>query len=334
MRKPLSQRKKKKAKSQKRSWVLKKVILVFLLMGLIGLILGLYRFLKSGQLPREGRLTIGFGSNPVIIASVSPEQDSLTFLLIPERTLIESSQGYGEYRIEVFKKLSEVEDKPWLLQESLQAYLGLPIDGWLKKPADLPVQLEEQSLKRWYQKQVFRTFKRAGQPGIEERTNLYPADFLRLWLISLSVKSPNLKVISLDKDQALSEVELADGGRFFAVDLVKTDDLIADYFFEEKIKKEKLTVGVVNATGRAGLAKKAARLATNLGATVIKIADWPEKLSESQIRVGVLKPLSFTANKLAWVFKSDVKQIETDSFLVDVLVVVGEDFWLDLNERE
>jgi hypothetical protein len=323
-----SKRKEKKRKRERR-WVLawqgSVVLGLSLFLGIFfvsGLIFKKTIFLK------KGRLTIGFGSRPLLIASLSPQEKSLSFLLIPEETLIDSLYGYGQYRLEVFDQLEKLEEKPFLLKESLASSLAIPVEGWLGSDSFTPLPSEEKkALKKWCQAQVWAALKG------HFKTNLTFGDLVRFWFYTFSVPPSEVKVAFLSEGRGLQRLVLPDESVAYRLESLKTDELVRELLSEAEVRRENLTVGVANATGQPGLAREASRAIENLGGAVVKVADWPTELSSSRILVKPEKELSFTALRLRRVFEAEAEEGDFGPFLVDVLVVVGTDFWDRLNRR-
>ncbi|MBN1263242.1 MAG: LytR C-terminal domain-containing protein [Candidatus Pacebacteria bacterium] len=290
--------------------------------GLILLVLGLvlFRFFHHSILPKEGRITIGLGPKPLVLVSYSKEEETLVFLLIPEKILLPAAYGYGQYRIEAFKRLAELTNRPSLLQESLSSSLALPLHGWIEQPHSLPEETTGRTLKKWFLEQIKEKLLGKGQ------TALFPLDLLRSWWLILRSPAAKIRVLTLAEDRGLRESVLPDGSFFWEFAEEETDQLVKEFFSEGQIKKEKIAIGIANATGKTGLAKKAARLVTNLGGSVVEVTDWPSSLTNSVLRIDPDREITFSIEKVARAFNCEIKRISPEPFAVDALMIVGEDF--------
>jgi hypothetical protein len=314
-------KRKRPKKEFRRRQIVSKMVFLLLLVVLAGLGFRIYQFFQTSQLPSKGNLVVGFQSSPIVIASLSPQEKKLNFLLVPTETLMESLDGLGQYRLGAFGQLEEVAQAPFLFKESLESYLSLPIEGWLSGTLNPPPGTDEKSFKKWYQDQA-----RGALRG-KVKADLNQLDLFKIWFFSLAIRTPDIEIISLEEDKELQKKVFPDGTVFYELDLEKADILIQEFFSEEEIKKEKLTVGVANATDHSGLGKRASRMITNLGGIVLKIDDWGESLAFSRIRIRPGKEKTLTAEKLALSFGFPIEEGDFNQFLVDVLVIVGEDFW-------
>ncbi|HUW21728.1 MAG TPA: LytR C-terminal domain-containing protein [Candidatus Bathyarchaeia archaeon] len=313
------QRTKKKRQEKQRRDLVYVIGMLLVLIALIGSGFRLYKFFTTRQLPRKGQIIIGFESLPLAIVSFVPSQKTLVFLLIPERTLIDAVHGYGQYRVEAFNELERINEESFLLSESLIYQLGLPIDGWVKSAPPLPAQLAARELKKWYRRAIWTAFKK------ESETNLAAFDLAKIWWFVYAVRNADVKVISLEQEKSLDEAIFPDGSLFYKVDQEKGDLLLKKYFIDDEIKKEKLTIGVANATNSPGLAKKIGRIINNFGGTLVKLGDWSQNLNGCEIRVKSTNG-GYTSEKLARVLDCPIREGDFGSFMVDVLVVVGQDF--------
>jgi DNA-binding MurR/RpiR family transcriptional regulator len=108
------------------------------------------------------------------------------------------------------------------------------------------------------------------------------------------------------------------------------DNLSRELFEHPQMRKEDLSLAVLNATGYRNLGRTAARLAGNMGVEVVAIADYEKNLSDSSLVVlsSQLKS-SFTAGKLAKLYGiAEIKVGElAKDYRADMVLIVGRDYY-------
>ena len=220
-----------------------------------------------------------------------PEKKVWQKLILPEDLLLPIAQGYGSYQVGSLVELDGLEGKGGrLVQVGLQEALGIGIDGY----------------------------------KIEGATNLSWWDGIRLMIRGGGEEEMNLgNLVKLERD------ELPDGGGMWAVKAGEWDRLVKSQFMDEKLRGEGLKLAIINATGHVGLAGRVERWVTNMGGVVVKIGAG-ELQTESAIIVG--KGVDKNSRTVTWLKRLvGVKRIEegeTGEERADVVIKVGEDYWL------
>ena len=280
---------------------------------------------------KRGRFTFVLASRPVLVFSLSPKEKSLTVVKIPQNTFVETTGGYGLYRVEAVYPLGELEGKGGsLLTSSVQEFLGVPVEGWMKTNSQFPIpnsQLNKKEIldlkKRTTSWGIFLRPKTVAQFLKENlKTNLSFWDLAKIWLNLKKISASKTVFIDLEKGGALTEFSLPDGQTGKKGDPTLLDNLLQEFFLEPEIRKEKISIEVLNGTDYPGLAKRAARIITNIGGKVVRVGDSKERPKECQIKGGEKALKSFTFFKIKKIFNCRVFKEERE----DLSLTVGESY--------
>ena len=306
---------------------------------------------------KKGRLNFVLASEPVLVISLSPREKALTVVQIPENTYVEVTRGFGLYKIESVYPLGQIEGKGGgILAETAQEFLGIPVEAYVhfnnfqsprlaggqaispakRDPAPRDnFQLNKEDIiglkKKVTSWMVFlRPQKLIKFLKEDLETNFGFWDIVKIWLNLKKISTGKIKFIDLEERMVLTEFSLPDGGVGKKGDPLLIDNLLAEFFFEPEIRKEGVSVEVLNGTNHPGLGKKAARIITNLGVKVIKVADSEEKVEQCQIK-GAGKVLrSFTLSKIKEVFDCQVVEDEKN----EPILIIGNDYYKKLFSKD
>lgn len=317
--------KKRLPKRKKRFNNIRFTLYAIIFLVLIGAGWRIYGSLAQSIWDGRNRVNIVFATQPVFIASFSPHLGSLSLLLIPNETYIQTTHGYGKYRIETIWKLGELEDRESLLAESSQEYLGLPVDGWVGGGKE-EIQNEKQA-KGLILNRLFGLIK-----GRDE-TNLTRWDLVRLWWEIRGVRFDKIYLINLTETSAITVVTLPDGTTGFELDTSRLDGIIAKYFQDEKIREEGVVLEVANATNYPGLAAHAARIISNVGGRLISVRDWSLRSKECEVRSKKEKVGSYTLGKLMKIFDCKASGEDLGDSRAEAVLILGENYWEKLNKK-
>lgn len=259
----------------------------------------------------------------VSILSYNPKEERIVIINIPDETFLSVPHGFGLWQLRSVYELGESQKRSGgnqLLMETLTNFLAIPIDGFL----DLSSLKPSQSAK-----EVVENLRENPFSGFDLlpvlKTNLTVWELLRLKLGIAAVRFDKVKELDLAKINMLEEENLPDGTSIFTGDPVKLDSVLSD-LADPVITSEHKSIAVLNATGQAQVAQKAARLITNLGGNVIITANASQRLKKTQ----VLGSESATLKRLRQIFGSDDKIDATVEDLVSsraqVNLLLGEDY--------
>ncbi len=267
------------------------LLLIFLLL-FLGISWRFYGFFKNSTWDGKNRLTLVLKIDPVSLVSFDPESEEISFLIIPDGSYIEAVNNYGFYRIEKIYPLGELEGRGVeFLSASLEAYLGLPIDGWVI--ADRKWTNETKSLLSSLIASAIKD---------KSTSSLSRWDLIRLWLAINQTRAHKIEVIDLGETTATEEFVLPDGNLAKKVDNQRLSRIISNLFTDYRIRREDLAIAVMNAGTETGLAAKAAKLISNIGGRLVEIGDWSGELDQCQLRTSVEARKSYTTQKLLDIF--------------------------------
>jgi len=259
---------------------------IFLLV--FGLILVIFSVLFWRQFSQtslsHGRKTVILKINPLTIISWQDNQE-LIYLTIPQNAYLQTSRGFGQYRISSLEELGRLENlDSKLLLETLRDLLGTPLDG------------------------------------IE--ANLNWPDRLRLWYFRKNLSQSKIRNLDLEKNNVFSPRTLPDESVVLVPDQEKIDQLLADVFKDDLVTKEQLTIEVLNASGQAGAGARAARLIANLGTTVISVNNNPQIIKQCQLHGNPNTLKSLTAQKIQKMFACEIKSSKLEGSRSDLQLIV------------
>ncbi|MBM3209433.1 hypothetical protein FJZ40_04040 [Candidatus Shapirobacteria bacterium] len=315
-------RKKKNKVAVSKCW-----LLVILLLFFGGSFFRLYQLTGESALIDSGRVNFILNAESVFLLSFSPQKNEVLAMKIPDNLQLEALSGYGRYQARSLYELGELEGKSGkLLKESVQEYLGLPLDGWVRASGKATLTCEEGSFKSRLSGILFDLFWGEG------KTDFPKGDVARLWFSFRKVPLNNVRVLDLDRIILLGEETLPDKTVVLAADKEKLDFTLQKYFLDEKMREENLAIEVVNLTEHAGLANQAARLVSNIGGRVIGLEtqagkNWCWVKSEKKNRE------SYTVRKLIKIFNCEFIEAKLADQPAEVILAVGEDYWKKWKEK-
>lgn len=267
------------------------------------------------------------------IVSYSPKESKATVLHISNLVYTDLPKNYGSWRVESIYKLGQEENPKVgteLLKMSLSKLVGLPIDGIIisqKSDGNL-----EEKITSWRKNPFTLT---SFLTNI--KTDLTPLEMTKLIWSLRSVRED--KLVSLDfATTSITESKLLpDSSRVLGVDNIRLDSFIRQNLSDDAITDENLTVGIFNATERAGLAAEVSRIVTNLGANVVILTTTQTPQETSRV---IIKPEdnelleTVTYQRLTQVFgPSCIKKpcqttdSKVNSSRAQINIVLGEDYF-------
>lgn len=276
--------------------MVKKTLMLMALVLAVGLAIGFYKTRKGSVWDGQTRISLAVVSPSVMVASFDPLEQSLVFLTFPPQAHMEAVGGYGNYLIDSIYPLGEMEGKGkggTLLAKSLQENLGLVIDGHL-------VASGIQETKASFLGKILDLLKN------QEETNLNRGDILRLWWAARNIKEDRVWPVKLEEPLEPERLERTMG----------------QYFGDEKIREEALTIAVLNATGQPGLATKEARIIKNMGGRIVGLGDIENE--KCQITSPQKYKNSHTARRLVKIFGCPWSGENLFGQRADLVLVLGE----------
>lgn len=338
--------KKTKKKGPKRIFLVLTLVLLCFLTG--RLILSFQKRIWQG-----GRFNFVLVGDSFFVFSLCPRDKSFTVVKIPENTYLEVTSGFGLYRVGAVYPLGQLEGRGGpLLIETIQEFLGVPVEGYMNISSKLKERFSNESEKtsdavassaKLDKEEVidlkrkitsWTVFLRPGRLikflKKDLETNLTFWDLAKIWWQAKKVNPAKFYFLDLDQGGTLVDYSLADGGIGKTGDPLLLDNLLAQFFFEPEIREEKITIQVLNGTDYPGLGKQATRMIVNLGAKVTEVAKTEEIVKRSQL-IGTGSALkSFTFQKIKKIFACQVIHQETEG----LKLIIGEDYKKKLFSKE
>ncbi|MCX6726081.1 MAG: hypothetical protein NT052_02090 [Candidatus Shapirobacteria bacterium] len=308
-------------KKKKRPWLILILILIFLGF-LIFSILKIYHSCNNSLWDGEHQFNIIVNSQPASLISFNSSEETISVLLVPNGTFIETTHGYGPYRIESIYRLGELKGNGVeLLTSSLQNYFGLPVDGFLQGNI---YQIKSSGIKNSLLNQFFEALRH------DKKTNLSRWDLLRLWWQIKKTREDKINLIDLSQTSASQEVDLPDGSKAMKIETERLVRIFNQFFIDGEIRQEGLTIGVLNKTDKAGLANSAAKIITNIGGRVINIGiqnDVSKEKNNCGLKSSKKYKNSYTVHRLNKIFHCYWQgELEDDNQRSDIVILLGEDY--------
>jgi len=151
------------------------------------------------------------------------------------------------------------------------------------------------------------------------KTNIPLGDSLLIKFFLIGIKPINKSEIDLAKSQFLSKVKLNDGTTGYRLS-APVSGVLTSYFSDNDLANLTLRVGIVDGTGKAGVAQKVGEMIEVLGGKIVSI-DKKEILAGSDCVINGKD--AQVARKLANLFSCKVQSQKTD---FDIEVTLGEKF--------
>ncbi len=279
------------------------------------------------------------------VFSFNPQEKKLTVLTLPDETYLDLPFGFGKYPTRSIYELGQNETPNIggrLLEETIKATLGMPIDGYIVLKGDFEGMSFTEVLER-IDKNPFASISLLS--SVE--SDFTKTEIFRLAWMLRRVRSDNQNVVNLADSSITKSLLLADGTRGYGIEQSKLDILIQLEAKDSRVTDEVLSVGIINATDHPKLAESASRIITNMGGRVTFTTS-SEKSYEESFVVG---RDSYTKTRMSQIFaprclvskkklfglmqKSgcDINDPEIVSSRSDVTIVLGEDYFQKSNNK-
>lgn len=239
------------------------------------LAIGIWIFFPRAENP-YGRETYILVSDPMIIASWSDADRTLTLISFPSDIAAEGTHGYGTYSLAAFWRLGEIDKKDGtVLAESMSETLGIPVTGYIGPKTGEFISNEALTAA----KSIFSLKNIFGFLGGIYRTNIPFNKFIGLaWLLNFS-RSDRVNTYDFTRNTVTvaQNSALPDGSSVWILDPQRLDAQLRTLFEDESVRRESVTVAIYNTTSMPSLGNRAGRLLTNVGVSVVTVGnDTPE----------------------------------------------------------
>lgn len=308
-------------------WKINLKLFIFLIGTIIfvSLVFRSFQLVTSSIFDPQNRITIVLasqdGSGKIVVFSLNPKEQSISLLIIPEKTEVTVAGDFGNYTIGSVYRLGNLSSKKnggELLGKTIQGFLGVPIDGWAITKYPISNQITKDSISP---KNALYLIKSGGLDALD--TNLTMIDILRMWYVARAVTLNKIEFVDLEKLNALQKTQLLDSSQVYKIDPLLLDPVSSDLFLDSRVLAEKKIVEIINGTTTAGLGARVARLTNNMGAQVLFVKTSNEKIAKSTI---FTRQASYTAQKLGKSLGIAVILDKNRDISSDIQILLGEDY--------
>ena len=309
----------KKEQKKKKLIRTKRIVRFICLFILLVLFLSFFSILllakKDAFWNAKSHLNIVVNSSPLLVLSINPPKDFYAVFL--DRDLYAEIDGLGYYRLSKVYELGELkEEGSQLLRKTIQKELKIPIDAVINTDgAEIDSSLENSAALKSFLK---KTFEKSAIKA--EKGDLKTWDFVSFYFSGLADKLVLIKLEAYKKEQ------LPDGREVEIIDEMKLLKF-KNYFLDEEIVDDGLSIAVWNSTKEAGLGKQTAEILTSMGLRVVDVSSTDLKIKNKncllRANADVGKTHSFKRTKL--VFGCDSEEKIDEEIRADMVLIIGDD---------
>lgn len=326
-----------KNRSPQRIKKINPLYLVLFLLGLIVLI-SVFSILRVRRWDKVHRFTAVFNASPLIIFTYDPNLRQAVILTIPSNAFFEVPYGYGNYSAGSVYRLGSLDEKRGggnLLTKSIENTLGIVVEGYIapksKELINIPAmdRAEIQRIKSTYFSlrgilslgQIISYFR-------EMDANLSLMDKFNLWNAIRGLRIDNITLLDIADSQVLTDQKLPDGTTVKIINRELFDAFIADKFQDHLVRSENISVEIINAADRGGLASQFAGTLKNLGANIMVRTTAAKSEEYTCLVVVSQKALteSHIVKRLQRLYKCDISSNLSEKNIADIQVILGKEF--------
>jgi LytR cell envelope-related transcriptional attenuator len=293
---------------------------IFIVLGILAIAVWIFFPRPKNPYSRETYILV---SSPMIVASWSDADRTLTLISFPSDILAEGTHGYGNYSLAAFWRLGEIDKKDGtVLAESMSEALGIPVTGYIGPRSGMVMSGDTLSAV----KSTFSTKNIFGLLGGMYRTNIPLRTFITLaWRLNFS-RPDRVNTYDFTGNSSAVAVDsiLPDGSTVQILDPQRLDAKLRSVFEDETVRRESVTVAVYNTTGMPSLGNRVGRLLTNIGVSVVTVGNDTPEIDTCTVggRDSALK--SKSAEVIIAVL--GCKAIAGDSSRADLIIRIGKTY--------
>jgi hypothetical protein len=264
------------------------------------------------NLDSQGRKNYLFIGQSIILLSIDQDNDKAVVINIPNDAYLPLSGDKGEILASGLYKMDQSQNaKGRLLMDTINNYLGVSIDGWIKL-TDFPSYSNSQEFKIKLNS-ILGPYKINNAILFTDKNIMYPALVKLVWRIN-KTRNDNIETINLVDWNIYKTEDLPDGSKVLITDRIHLDQVLKDKLIDWPVFKEKLSIAIFNYSDIGGLAANLARIITNMGGNVILVDQGSSNISDNGIVYAEKAKNSYTLKRLRdhLNFKT-VKNLENDS---------------------
>ncbi|MBU1127203.1 MAG: LytR C-terminal domain-containing protein [Patescibacteria group bacterium] len=263
----------------------------------------------------RSHLNIVVNSSPLLVLSINPPKDFYVTSLNGD--LYAEIDGLGYYRLGKVYELGELkEEGSQLLRKTIQKELKVPIDAVINiDGAEIDFSLENSAVLKSFLKKTFENSAIKAEKG-----DLKTWDFISLYFSGLVDK---LVLINLE---AYKKEQLPDGREVEIIDEMKLLSF-RNYFLDEEIIDDGLSIAVWNSTKKSGLGKQTAEILTSMGLRVVDVSSTGLKIENKNclLRANEDVGKTHTFKRIKLIFECDSEEKINEEIRADMVLIIGDD---------
>lgn len=264
-------------------------------------------FVRSPGTPRT---TFVVASDPMVVVSWHAREETLTRIIMPAETHIESVSGYGQYSLRGLWELGEIDPQArTAFPLSIEEALALPIPYYLGAP-------KGQTLPdfSWTMLLPWRL--------VTLRTNIPIGTALSLLRHLPFIRPDRIQNVTISLQRGLAPVTAPDGSTIDMLDTNQTDVVIGTLFEEEDIRREAIPIAVYNTTTMGSLGTRIARILSHIGFHVVAVENDEPVIDKCEVRVSRENKDAASVDRVAKLFDCSFV-IDEGPKRADIILRVG-----------
>ena len=219
----------------------------------------------------EERLTFVVATDPPVLVSYQTKAGELVLISFPRTLEIEASSGAGEWQIaSLFELGRQQKIGGTLLAKSVQYQLQVPVDGWIEGKGITLLgygDVEEITAGAHPLSGMRALFAAFSSIGLD--TNFTFFDKVRIARTLGGMDGSHRRVINAQERRIVRSVRRADGSMGFILDKERVQELTLREFQDVLVAQERVGIGVVNTTDKAGAGGQIAAVVEGMGARIV-----------------------------------------------------------------
>jgi len=271
--------------------------------------------------PDAFRVGIAILSQPVLVISWSPRNNTLVAMRLPGDARVHVAYGYGMYSISSLSDLDRVENKHGqLVTKTLEDLVGFPIQYYVREKQEGSVldDSDRLSVQSFFS---LPSLFRMVQGHIE--TNIPFFSFLHFYRAFGNIPTSALTSYDFVKRNVVAPLTLPDGSEDVVIDTSKLDIFLGNVLEDERLRKENFRIEIVNATLREGLAQHVARILDKSGLQIVSLGNSDTPLDTCRIQGHRAVKDSLTVRFIEYALGKCLFE-ENDDTSIDATITVGD----------
>lgn len=309
-----------------------RLIIIFILI-LIFLVIGIP--IVNQAWDGKSRFTFvleNFDKGDLALFSIEPQENRGNYIYIKNNLMMDIPYGFKTYQASSIYKLGQLDNKIGggkLLKASIETTFGIKTDKYVRSRSFKSLPDSQQAYEE-FKKENFNLY--SGMKFLStiiklDETDMNILEKIRIYLALKNLKLSEMKIIDLEKTQAVSQKFLLDKTEVLNVDPEIFDYLFGDDFQNINVRREEFTIEVQNATGVEKMAKGFARVLNSLGSYVIL-----RSTAETESKSGCIiffKDTKINKSEIVKILKKDYhcrvnKNIDKSALRSDLLIIIGK----------